>query len=702
MLERWREWFQRLGAVPTVPWARKALIGLSIFLLLTLLTGLPYLAPRSELRVGQVSPRDVEAPRTIEFVDRDRTETLRRQAAERVRPVILRTTDATGQAVDVINRTFEATLRVRATPGLSDADRAATLRRTMPLQLPDAALTAALTIDRSVLEAVRNTSQQVVVKIMQDGVTAEDLAAARERARQLIRSAPLQGRAMTLASAVVVGALRPNQFIDRRATDEERRRVREGVVPVMTRILHGEIVLRRGEAITPDHMERLMRLGVVESPFSVLRILGMAVVSALLLAVTAAYLRQYLPEVWAADKLLLVWGLGVVLTVALARIMVTRFNPYLIPGATGTILIAVLLRARLALFTAAVLSLLLAVMVGGDWRLGLVTYIGASVGVYAIKRLTHRTDLVVAGLWVGAANVASVLAVGLLEQLNWYPELLTNAVFGLTNGVLVGIIAIGTLPYLEHVFDLVTPIKLLELSNPSHPLLRRLQMEAPGTYHHTIMVANVAEAAAEAIGADSLLVRVGTYYHDVGKIRRPVFFVENQIGVENPHEKMAPSLSALTISAHVRDGLDLAKEHRLPQPVADFIPQHHGTSLITYFYHQAVERGDAATEEAFRYEGPKPQTRETAIVMLADSAEGAVRAINRPTPDRTEQVVRRIIREKLDDGQLDECDLTFRDLDTIAQIFTRLLASMFHPRVEYPDLERDLRSRRRDRVVSAH
>jgi len=314
-------------------------------------------------------------------------------------------------------------------------------------------------------------------------------------------------------------------------------------------------------------------------------------------------------------------------------------------------------------------------------------------------------------MWVGAANVASVLAVGLLEQVNWYPELVTNAAYGLTNGVLVGIIGFGTLRYSELLFDLVTPIKLLELSNPSRPLLRRLQVEAPGTYHHTIMVANLAEAAAEAIGADSLLVRVGTYYHDIGKIRRPIFFVENQSGVENPHEKMAPSLSALTLAAHVRDGLDLAKEYRLPQAIADFIPQHHGTSLMTYFYHQALERGDqhqvleradAAAEETFRYEGPKPQTRETAIVMLADSAEGAVRAINRPTPDRIEQVVRRIIREKLDDGQLDESDLMFRDLDLIAQTFTRMLASMFHPRIEYPDLERDLRSRRRDRAVSAH
>ncbi|MBI2123569.1 MAG: HDIG domain-containing protein, partial [Armatimonadetes bacterium] len=258
-----------------------------------------------------------------------------------------------------------------------------------------------------------------------------------------------------------------------------------------------------------------------------------------------------------------------------------------------------------------------------------------------------------------------------------------------------------TLPYLEQLFGLVTPIKLLELSNPSQPLLRRLQIEAPGTYHHSIMVANLAEAGAEAIGADSLMVRVGAYYHDIGKIRRPVFFIENQIGVDNPHDKMSPSLSALTVQSHVRDGLEYAKEHGLPKTVASFIPQHHGTSLITYFYHQAKERGESADESTFRYEGPRPQTREAAIVMLADAAEGAVRSMGRPTPDRIEQVVRRIIRERLEDGQLDECDLTFRELDVIVSVFVRLLASMFHPRIEYPDLERDLRGRRREPVARA-
>jgi putative nucleotidyltransferase with HDIG domain len=213
------------------------------------------------------------------------------------------------------------------------------------------------------------------------------------------------------------------------------------------------------------------------------------------------------------------------------------------------------------------------------------------------------------------------------------------------------------------------------------------------------MVGNLAEAAAEAIGADALLVRVGTYYHDIGKLRRPAFFAENQMGIDNPHEKMTSSLSAVTIAAHVRDGLELAREYDLPQTIADFIPQHHGTALMSYFYHQALERGEVLDESAFRYEGPKPQTPETAILMLADAVEAAARSLTKPTPDRLEEVVRRLIREKLEDGQLDECRLTFRDLDRVAAAFVRILTGILHPRLEYPDLEGELARRRRDRLA---
>ena len=263
-----------------------------------------------------------------------------------------------------------------------------------------------------------------------------------------------------------------------------------------------------------------------------------------------------------------------------------------------------------------------------------------------------------------------------------------HSYLGVLNGIISSIIAIGFLPYLESVFGITSAIKLLELSNPNHPLLKRLMMEAPGTYHHSIIVGNMAEAAADAIGADGLLARVGSNFHDIGKIKRPYFFVENQVGMENPHNKVSPSLSTLIITAHVKDGLELAKQYNLPDEITNFIAEHHGTDLVKYFYHRAVEtsnENEHIEEEDYRYSGPRPQSKETAIVSLADAVEAAVRALPKPTPGKIEGLVRKIIKERLNSGQLDECELTFRDLDKIADAFVHVLAGIFHPRIEYPE-----------------
>jgi len=226
----------------------------------------------------------------------------------------------------------------------------------------------------------------------------------------------------------------------------------------------------------------------------------------------------------------------------------------------------------------------------------------------------------------------------------------------------------------------------MELARPTHPLLRELLLKAPGTYHHSILVSNMAEEAAGRIGADALLARVGAYYHDVGKITRPYFFVDNQVEGVNVHERLDPRTSAQIVISHVKDGLDLAKKYRLPSKVRDFIPQHHGTSLATYFYQQAREsEGDEVNEEDFRYPGPKPQTKETAIVMLADNCEAAVRAERPASLEEIEELVRKVIGNKVLAGQLDECDLTLRDLDEIRSAFVSILEGVFHPRIKYPE-----------------
>lgn len=245
---------------------------------------------------------------------------------------------------------------------------------------------------------------------------------------------------------------------------------------------------------------------------------------------------------------------------------------------------------------------------------------------------------------------------------------------------------IGTLPWFESGFNITSAVRLLELSNPNAPLLKQLLIEAPGTYHHSVLVGNLAETAAEDINADPVIVRVGALYHDIGKLKRPYFFIENQFAKDNPHDKIAPTLSALIVIAHVKDGLEMAREHKLPQSIQDIIAQHHGDSYTQFFYHKALEENPDVPEEAFRYDGVRPQSKEAALVLLADNVEAAVRSHKNNTPGRIEGLVRKIIKEKLDEGLLDLCDLTFKDLDKIAIAFVKVLSGIFHSRVEYPEL----------------
>jgi len=359
---------------------------------------------------------------------------------------------------------------------------------------------------------------------------------------------------------------------------------------------------------------------------------------------------------------------------------------YLAPVAAGAMLIAILLDTKLAVFSVFILAIFTGIITGQQLQFAVVAMAGGLAGVYSVSRLSQRTDLAKSSLYIILANTSTIAAMGFLQTVS-LTGITLGMVMGIINGVLSAILTIGSLPFLETAFGITTSVRLLELSNPNQPLLKRMLLEAPGTYHHSVMVGNLAESAADAVGADSLLARVGAYYHDIGKVKRPYFFIENQFTAENPHDKLTPTLSTLIITSHVKDGLEMARTQRLPKVICDMIEQHHGTSLISFFYHKALDndRTESVVEGDFRYETRKPQSKEAAIVMLADSVEAAVRSLQKPTPGRMEGLVRRIIKDKLDDGQLEASDLTFRELDFIAQAFVRVLSGIFHSRIEYPD-----------------
>lgn len=459
----------------------------------------------------------------------------------------------------------------------------------------------------------------------------------------------------------------------------------------------GELIIEADKPITQDQYEALVELGLVGQQASYFSWAGSALIALVVVGVMALSISRFRPELLERDSKLLLLGLIGFITLFLSLAM-SLFSvqlgdgaAYLMPVALNAVLGAILLDSRVALLQSVIIAVLLGLFTTATDVGGVaVAVLGSVAGVYAVARVESRNDLYRAGLVVGIVNALAILALYLLESaplLDW--GVWRDVALGAINGLLVAILATGALPFFETLFGIVTPLKLLELSNPNHPLLKRLMVEAPGSYHHTILVANLCEAAAEAIGADPVLARVGAYYHDIGKIKRPAFFVENQFGGENPHDKLPPSLSAMIITSHVKEGVELAREAGLPQEIIDFIPEHHGTTLVSYFYYMASKSGQSeyVLEEDFRYEGPKPRRRETAICMLADGCEASVRAMRQKSHlshDQIEQQVRKIINDRLQQGQLDNCDLTLKDLDTIAKVFVKVLSGVHHARIDYP------------------
>ena len=347
-----------------------------------------------------------------------------------------------------------------------------------------------------------------------------------------------------------------------------------------------------------------------------------------------------------------------------------------------------MINQRFSYFLVAIASMFLAVMTLSQPAYLIVTLISSLFTVHMVGRIRERYQLVAFGFYIGIINVVLILCMGFIGDQNTTTMVIASVV-GLAGGFLSSLLALGVIPIAENKFSMNTPMKLMELSNPGHPLIKRLMTEAPGTYYHSVLVGNLAEAGADAIGADSLLVRAASYFHDIGKLERPQYFVENQEPNMNPHEKLTPSLSTLIIISHVKDGVEMAEDYDLPQAIIDIINEHHGNSVVRYFYHKAKEMADNPDEisrEAFSYPNPRPQTRESAIVMMADSVQAALQSQSIRSRGDMEARIHEIIQAQLNDGQFEECDLTFRDLHKIQEAFVNVLSGLSHYRIAYPSL----------------
>ncbi len=497
--------------------------------------------------------------------------------------------------------------------------------------------------------------------------------------------------------AVISSLLSPNLVYDHETTEKRRQALLDEIQPYKVRIYRGERIVAKNERVTAAHAERLAALAQIRAQQRdsenvagyFLPIGGRLLFAIFCVAGMALHFYHFRRRYLRRSAVILLISLLWLFVLASSRVAMMMGWPflYLIPIPLVAILITVLVDLGTSLVSTVFLSLLVGVVTGFNFPVFVVGLAVGMVSAYSVRTVRRRYDFYRPALY---GSLAYLLAVVVIESMRYTEteHIIMAAGYGMINAIVSAILCVGFLPVFESLFGFTTDLTLLELSNFNHPLLKRLSLEAPGTYHHSIVIGNLAEAAAEAIGANALLARVGAYYHDIGKMEKPEYFIENLRHTKSKHDKLSPSMSALILERHVKGGKELALEHNLPDAVIDFIEQHHGTTVMTFFYHKALKQSpdEDVTEEEYRYPGPKPQTRETAILMLADSVEAVTRTLEDPKPGRVRAAIEKVVTDKFLAGQLEECNLTLRDLHRIQEAFLKILLGVFHQRIDYPSV----------------
>ena len=652
-----------------------------------------FTAGRVALDAGDVAHEDLTAPRTINYTSAILTQ-QDQDAAEREVAVVYDPLDLSvpRKQVAKAREVLDYIRAVRADSIGSRAEKQAMLGRIEGVHLTPEVIDQILDLPEDTWQRVTQEVVAVVDSALRDEIrdtNVEDVKA-RLPARVAI---DLNEQQTQLVSQIAQNFIIPNRLRNDDATAAARQAARDKVPPHQRVIEAGQIVVRQGEIVTDVQIEELDQLGLRQPQVSWNSILGYALAALLSALLIGLYVWRFEPQLLTRPRALFLLMLLLLSFLIVAKLMTVNRTvmPFVYPAAAFSMLVAVLVSPGIATTATIVLAGLVGIIANNSFEISVYTAIGGLVATWTLGSAEHLNKFFLAGAYVAVADSLAILtfhapagtldAVGLLQ-------LIAAAVLngGLSASLtLVGLFIIGNL------FDVTTTVQLLELARPTHPLLNELLHKSPGTYHHTLMVANLAEQAAERIGANSLLTRVGAYYHDIGKMVRPYMFVENQVEGANVHDQFDPRTSAEIITSHVTEGIELGRKYRLPSRVRAFIPEHHGTMRVSFLYQKAVEQSSTGAagvdESAFRYPGPKPQSKETALLMLADGCEAAVRA-NRPAaPDQVNELVRKVIGDRIAWGQLDESPLTLADLDKVRESFVTTLQGMYHPRLRYPDQE---------------
>jgi putative nucleotidyltransferase with HDIG domain len=591
-------------------------------------------------------------------------------------------------------RDYDATVSV-ITSVLRQRDDGELTRDEVPAEL-ERLIPALTTVHQALLqdmsvaawEDVSEAGRVVLEDAMSGSVRDETISEVRAEVRSNITN-ELLPEERELAGDVAASMIVPNEELSEEQTEIARQAARAEVEDVVVSITQDQVVVRARDLITPLDLEELAELGLTRPRMEVSTLVGNALVSALIASLLVGFLWRFEPTIWFRNRSLLLFVLALVVTAAAMRIAADRtLWAYVLPSAATVLLAAILLDGAAGAAMAVTLAVLAGVMNREALQPAMYTLAGGVAVLTSIKGAERLNAFVRAGLVLAVTNVAVLAAFVLLEQRD-VTALLQGVAAGVVNAGLSVVLAVGSFAVIGNLFGIMTVFQLLELANPSSRLLRRLLLETPGTYHHSVMVGNLAERAAETIGADPLLARVAAYYHDIGKMKNPLAFIENQAGSRNIHDDLTAEVSARIIASHIRDGIDLGYEHGLPVQIIGFIPQHHGTSVMSYFYGKALREVGGNEElvdrDAFRYPGPKPQSREAAILMLSDGVEASVRSLDDKDEPSIRAMVDRIVDARVEDGQLDDADLTLKNIAQIKEAFVQQLLGMYHSRIKYPD-----------------
>ncbi|QAT40763.1 HD family phosphohydrolase [Clostridium sp. JN-9] len=660
-----------------------------VFIFSVLVTSL--ITKKYNLKEGDIAKVDIKAPKEVK--DEITTDARIQQAVNEVKQQYYKKPEVKTQTISEITSLFSKLATIKDS-AVDDKTKLQRIKDSTDLNMADENFTALLSLSKDEQKSL----QDFLVKTMSDLYdnmqinangqkdNSDDIKKAQESISLKVNSSNLSKTSKELALTIGYLEVKPNFFFDKEATDELKKEEMKKVPPVMVK--KDQIIVKEGEPVGAYQIEILKSLGLINNNtyFQWYAYASLALLILLILGIEWIYLHRYYKDIYYDLSKITLINILTCISLLLARGL-SVMSPFLIPLACVPMLMTLLTNYKVSLSINTLNCILISGAVGFNPEIIILAILNAVIGATILKKMQQRNDILYSSIYISIINFFLTFSAGFMLSNN-VKDIILRSSFSFASGIISGVLTIGLLPFFESSFGIITTIKLLELSNPNQPLLKKLLLEAPGTYHHSILVGNLAEVAAEEVGANPILARVASQYHDIGKIKRPYFFKENQLGNDNPHNKITPNLSTLIITSHVKDGVELAKQYKLPKVITDVIEQHHGTTLVKYFYltlKNSSENPDEINEEDFKYPGPIPTSKEAAIIMLADSVEAAVRSINEPNQDKIQKMVNNIVKSRLDEGQLDNSDLTLMDINKIKKSFLKVFTGIYHKRIEYPE-----------------